>query len=123
TFSYAPAELSERNALTSSGVGGRPMRSKYTRRSKAVLLAGGAGARPFFSSLSSTNASMGFFTQAAFFTFGTAGILTGWNDQNFIVSALTCGGLWPWTPRFPAKVVDHEEPAASSDTARTPPMM
>src|SRR5207253_6327370 len=39
------------NASTSSGVGGRPVRSKVTRRTRVTRSASGARARPFSSSL------------------------------------------------------------------------
>ena len=41
----------------------------------------GEGLRPRDSSCANTNASIGFFTQAASFTDGTAGRRTGWNAQ------------------------------------------
>ena len=54
------------------------MRSKLSRRAKVTASAGGLGARPSFSNPASTKASIGFFTQLAFFTGGT---LTGFNGS------------------------------------------
>ena len=50
---------SPRNRATSSGVGGRPRRSKLSRRSRVSRLAVGAGSRPCSSRFRSTKASIG----------------------------------------------------------------
>src|SRR5580693_2397416 len=57
----------------SCGVGGNPIRSKYTRRMSARFAAGGAGDRPFASSLARMKLSMGFFVQSLCLTAGMAG--------------------------------------------------
>src|SRR5207248_9060476 len=64
-----------------AGAGGRPMRSKEIRRSRARLDAGGAGHKPFCSIFESTKLSMGFCSQELFTTFGMVGALTLVNGQ------------------------------------------
>ena len=65
-------DASSRKACSSSGVGGRPIRSRYTRRSSTALGASGRGFRPRCSCSAATNASIGLRTQPAFLTAGTA---------------------------------------------------
>ena len=85
--------VSARNASTSSGVGGRPIRSRVSRRISVVRSAGGDGARPSVSSRASTNRSIGFLTQAASRTGGAAGRRTGSNAQCLLHCA-------PWSIHF-----------------------
>ena len=66
---------------TSSGVGGRPVRSKVTRRSSVRLSAGGEGWSPSASSRASTNRSMSEIGQCLSFTDGVGGLPTGRNAQ------------------------------------------
>ena len=54
-----PASRSPTNASISAGVGGRPVRSKVTRRMRCSRVAGGAGVRPAASSFARTKASIG----------------------------------------------------------------
>jgi hypothetical protein len=62
---------------TSSGVGGRPIRSNVARRMSASRAAGGDGCILLASSFARTNASTGVFTQLASWTVGTGGSFTG----------------------------------------------
>ena len=73
TVSYADADRSARKASTSSGVGGKPVRSRVTRRISAVLLASGSGSSPSSSSRSRMNRSISLTGQAASLTAGSAG--------------------------------------------------
>ena len=57
-------------ALYSAGVGGRPVRSRVTRRSKVRRSAGGAGFSPFASNFARIKASMGVRTHDGFLTSG-----------------------------------------------------
>ena len=58
------------NAFVSSGVGSRPMRSRYSRRQSVAASASGDGAMPSHSSRARMNESIGFFTQSFAFTRG-----------------------------------------------------
>src|SRR3954447_17028590 len=73
TFSYALEDESFTNASTSAGVGGRPVRSKVTRRIKAPLGAEGLGASPSVSRRDVMKLSIGFLAESACLTAGTAG--------------------------------------------------
>ena len=75
--------MSFRNASTSSGVGGRPVRSSDTRRISVARSASGDGERPSFSSRARTNASMGCTLAFGSRLTGGVGRLMGWNDQWF----------------------------------------
>ncbi|PYQ46684.1 MAG: hypothetical protein DMF78_25830 [Acidobacteria bacterium] len=65
--------MSARKASISAGEGGRPVRSRVTRRRIVSRVASGDGARPSASRRASTNASMGVLTQSPRFTAGTSG--------------------------------------------------
>jgi len=73
------------DAIRSSGLGGRPVRSSDTRRSHVSRSAAGAARSPSFVSRSSTNRSSGSTGQAASAasagSAGTGGPATGANDQ------------------------------------------
>src|SRR5205814_7430364 len=84
TFSQALSDRSLTKASISAGVGGRPVRSKVARRISVRRSAGGAGVNRFASSFARMKRSIGILHQAAFFTFGSAGRFTGWNDQCFV---------------------------------------
>ena len=73
--------MSARNASTSSGVGGKPVKSSVTRRINAALVASRAGKIPSLSILASTNASIALRTRAASRTRGTAGRTGATNAQ------------------------------------------
>ena len=77
TFSKAFAEVSLTKESTSSGVGGRPVRSKVARRIRVRLSASATGFRLLFSSSRKDEAVNGVRTQALFMTCGTGGFLTG----------------------------------------------
>src|SRR5688572_27472969 len=63
--------------------GGSPVKSKETRRNNVSRLASGDGAKLSRSSFCSTNASIGFRTQAELLTIGRGGRFGGINDQCF----------------------------------------
>src|SRR5436309_810478 len=84
---------SARNAATSSGVGGRPVRSKVTRRIKARLSAGGAGLSWFASRPARMKRSIGDLIQASSLTGGGAGVRTGRNAQYDFCSSPNRGPL------------------------------
>jgi hypothetical protein len=73
TFSYASGDSSFTNATTSSGVGGRPVRSNVTRRISVSRDASDDGLSPFSSSRLRMNASIGLRTQAGCATVGASG--------------------------------------------------
>ena len=73
TFANASGESSVRNASTSSGVGGRPVRSNVARRISVRLSAGGAGVSPFASSFARMKRSIVGERPAASFTAGGGG--------------------------------------------------
>src|ERR1700733_15447765 len=77
----ASEDSSFTNALTSSGVGGSPIRSKVTRRSQVRFAAGGEGVRPAASSRARMKASMGEEHQESRLTGGGLTDRTGWYDQ------------------------------------------
>ena len=69
-------------ASTSAGVGGRPVRSKVTRRMSVARSASGEGESPSASRRARMKASMGLRIQAEFFTAGRGGFFTGTNAQS-----------------------------------------
>ena len=73
--------MSSKNPLTSSGVGGSPVRSKARRRMRVLRFASDDGCIPFASSFARTNRSIGFFGQLAFLTLGNSGLVTETKDQ------------------------------------------
>ena len=80
-FEASSPEASARNASSSSGVGGSPVRSRNTRRHSVSRSASLLGESPDRSSRDSTNRSMGFFAHAPSFTAGSAGRTGGTNAQ------------------------------------------
>src|SRR5688572_28442337 len=70
-------------ASTSSGLGGKPVRSNVARRISVRASARGEGASFDFSSLARTNESIRLCAQLVLFTSGNDCVLGGWNDQNF----------------------------------------
>ena len=70
------------NASTSSGVGGRPVRSKVTRRIRVRRSASGEGRIPCSSSPRRTNGSIRFRDHAGSETAGRGRSAAGRNDQN-----------------------------------------
>src|SRR5262249_44687376 len=76
-------EESLRKARTSSGVGGRPVKSRYKRRISVRRSAGVTGLRWFISSVATMKASIGLRTQRVALTDGTAGRLTDKKAQCF----------------------------------------
>ena len=71
-------DLSMRNASTSCGVGGRPVKSRNTRRTKTSGFANGAGFNPSFAKRRCKNASIGFVAPL-----GTDGFFGVMNAQCF----------------------------------------
>jgi len=106
---------SARNASVSAGVGGRPVRSKVTRRRSVRRSAGGAGSIPAFSSAASTNASIGVRTQSPRETAGGSGRAIGRSDQNFRPSSR----LMPTGPPPPAAAGGSLGSAAPAATQRS----
>ena len=72
-------DLSSRKPSTSASVGGRPVRSRYTRRTNVSGLANGAGFRPSPARRRCRNASIGFATSLA--ALGTTGFFGAMNAQ------------------------------------------
>jgi hypothetical protein len=70
------------NASISAGVGGRPVRSRLTRRSQVWRSASATGRSPACSSRASTKRSSGSIGHDASFTAGVGGSATGWKAQN-----------------------------------------
>ena len=64
-------------ASTSSGVGGKPVRSNVARRISTRFSAGGAGCKPFCSNAARMNSSIGDLIQATCFTVGSGGFAGG----------------------------------------------
>ena len=75
--SHAFARVSATKARTSSGVGGRPVRSNVARRINASREASGACETPAASRRASTNRSTGVRTHASSRTAGGAGATSG----------------------------------------------
>ena len=73
--------MSATKASTTAGSGGRPVRSRATRRASVRRSASGAGARPSASSRARMKRSIGVRTQADSFTAGRSGRAGGMNDQ------------------------------------------
>ena len=76
-----PGGSSDGTRRCSSGVGGKPVRSKVSRRRSVARSASGAAAARCASRPARMNASIGFRTQDAFLTSGTAGRSGGRNAQ------------------------------------------
>ena len=103
----ASGDSSARNASTSSGVGGSPVRSNVARRIRTRLSAGRAGFRPSLLERGKDE-SVDRVPRPARHrrTCGTLGLRTGWNAQN-----ARCSGVmtyarrrWSWSlPRSPAR--------------------
>ena len=72
TLGEALSEVSFRKASTCCGVGGRPIRSRYARRSNRRLSTRGLGAMPAASSFARMKRSMGVRTQPSFLTAGSS---------------------------------------------------
>src|SRR5439155_9256620 len=71
----------EMHGLVSTIVGGRPMRSKLSRRISVTRSASAEGVSFSASNFARTNRSMGFRGQLRFFTAGTAGRTAGLKAQ------------------------------------------
>ncbi len=82
TRANALGELSARNASTSSGEGGRPIKSNVARRIKVRLSAGSAGLNPFCSKLAKMKRSIADRAHDWSRTSGASTALIGWNAQN-----------------------------------------
>src|SRR3954471_23840955 len=82
TLANASGAVSARNASTSSGVGGRPIRSSVARRISVRRSAGFTGSRPSRSRRARMKRSTSVFGHSAFFTDGAAGCASGWNDHH-----------------------------------------
>ena len=106
------AASSLRKSATSRGVGGKPVRSKVSRRRSWTRPAAGAGARPAASKRASTKASTGVRTQAGLRTVGIEGCWRGRKDQCSLSFAVTgfswksgfvgsIPGATPWILRSP----------------------
>ena len=67
--------------LAKGNVGGKPSRSRYSRRASVVLSACGEGISCSFSSRAKTKLSIGVLTQALSFTAGKAGRTGATNAQ------------------------------------------
>src|SRR5215471_1635089 len=82
-------------------VGGRPVRSRLSRRSRVMLSASGDGPIPSFRSRARTKWSIGFLTQVGLPTSGTDGLLGGTHDQCFFTVLCCIGGssghTAPWS--------------------------
>src|SRR5262249_55296419 len=115
TLLNASGERSARNAATSSGVGGRPMRSSDARRSSVILSARAAGRRCFASSSERTNASIGVRTHARFAGAGGVGRTTRWSDHHWRWASLNCGA--GGAPVCPATAPTQAEAKHSVRTA------
>src|SRR4051794_13433280 len=94
--SYASGRLSWIKAATSAGVGGSPVRSSDTRRSRVVFDASGEGLIFSESSRARMKLSIGLRAHAVSWTAGGAGRRIGWKDQ--------------WRAGFAA--ADHGAPAS-----------
>src|SRR4051794_18992049 len=79
TRSNAKAEPSARNDATSSGVGGRPVRSNVARRIQVRRSAGGAGAIPGELDAAARKSSISLPVRAGSLTAGGGSRRTGWN--------------------------------------------
>ena len=66
---------------TTSGAGGSPVRSRWTRRTNVVADASADGLRPAASSRANMNRSIGLRAHAGRDTLGGCGRLIAWNDQ------------------------------------------
>ena len=98
TFAKASSELSATNARTSSGEGGRPIKSKLTRRIRAWRPASATGFKPLASRADSRKRSISDFGQLASLTWGGATARGGWNAQNcraFSTSTAACAATLP----------------------------
>src|SRR5687768_14651988 len=82
--------MSDKNALTSSGLGGNPTKSKYTRRIRVLRSASWEYDSPFASSFVSRNRSMGFIWPPDDRTRGIGGRSSGFNDhhKSFVAASL-----------------------------------
>src|SRR5687767_12243644 len=84
--------MSEKNALTSSGLGGNPIKSKYTRRIRVLRSAPWEYDSPFASSFASRNRSMGFIWPLNDRIDGIGGRSTAFNDHHKS-SVAACTGM------------------------------
>ena len=85
TLAKASGDSSFRKASTSSGVGGRPVRSKLARRMSVRLSAGAARLSPLSANFAMMNASIGLRERTA----GTAGFVIGLKAQCLLPSSMS----------------------------------
>ncbi len=88
------------NASTSSGVGGRPIRSKYRRRISVRRSASGDGDNPVSFSFARTKLSIGLALASGSRLTGTAGLLRGLKlhqSAGFAVAEPSSGHFAPWS--------------------------